>query len=379
MNRTCFVNARATARRALLVAAASLWAQAALAGHQGGVPAQGCTACHPTNLVAGHGGFSAATCQGCHDSARAEVQAAIARGLASTPCLDCHPDPSHAVAHGTTYFPGWATLPGLSPGAAPLWTQPTTFTPVSPAARQFMACFRCHSYANFGALPNGATELVASTGTRLSDQALEYNPANRSAHPVEAPLAQQAGSPSPRPLAAAQLRSPWTKPGAQVMQCTDCHAADATGKFDLAGGTSWPKRPDTGRLWTLRDVGANQGSWQTTLLCARCHVLRDASWKNNVHGKSDHNAASYVINGNAVTGVPCVSCHSIVPHGQRRSRLIVYDGEVQPWGARFPDGRSAAALKGFRKASGPNSYQESSCWTGPSGCHGSPSSTTWEQ
>ncbi len=67
---------------------------------------------------------------------------------------------------------------------------------------------------------------------------------------------------------------------------------------------------------------------------------------------------------------PCVSCHVAVPHGSRRSRLIGYgSSEIGPADVP-PYNYSGNSLKvsGFKKASGPNNYAESNCYSTNGAC-----------
>jgi predicted CXXCH cytochrome family protein len=304
-------------------------------------------------------------------------------------CYDCHDthqaqDGLHAVrtnAASSVLKGVW----GVTPGAATIWTQPTSFTVTSPVTLENQICFKCHSYYGFGVAANGVTSIIGPSGTNITDQAMEYNPANRSVHPVQVSLNNQTGSVTPKPLVAAQLTTSWASPGTQTMYCSDCHGNDAqtsttvpqgphgsSRKFMLRGTTAiptaqyWPTNAGGTAVWTLRDVSSNTNSWSTNMFCVGCHPLYSGSaWYNNVH--TEHATRSVTIGGTAYTGIPCVSCHVAVPHGSRRSRLIAYVSDVSPYAYR--DGAiNVAIVTGFKKATSRTAYAKSNCYSTQSGC-----------
>jgi hypothetical protein len=57
----------------------------------------------------------------------------------------------------------------------------------------------------------------------------------------------------------------------------------------------------------------------------------------------------------------------MIPHGSPRSRLIIYRNDPQPY-VYVSGGINFAALSGFKKASGPNNYQVSNCYSTVGGC-----------
>lgn len=281
-------------------------------------------------------------------------------------CSICHGNTaiSHYNKH-SFYIASWATQTGVMPGTAPLWTQITAFTPVNPAQKQYQECYKCHSYNAFGAQPNGVSPVVSRSNVNLTDQAMEFNPNNRSAHPVQVGLNSQTGSYAPKPLSVNQMTYPWTlNPGTQTMNCSDCHEAPLTPgsvgpqgsatKFLLKGpGVYWPY-DRSGNLWKLGS------SLSTDLFCKNCHPITGGSgeggYRNNVHGEGDHR------------GTTCIGCHVTVSHGYRISRLIAYDTDPAPYTTLQDNGRNAQLLKGFRKASSPNNYGEGNCYSTVGAC-----------
>ncbi len=295
-------------------------------------------------------------------------------------CADCH-DP-HA-AKGTSHTAGTNTIAGTSPltnaaGVATpawpaAWTAPAQSAygtaPVT-ATQEWQICFQCHSGANSNVTTWGGTGAAAWT-----DLGLEFNPNNRSAHPVAVSLNNQTGSSAPKALTAAQMTAPWTNVGTQTMYCTDCHATDSTGgskgphgssvKWMLVGtGKAWPYNTtagngtSTGTLWTLNDAG------NTALFCKNCHPLVGTNAAHSNTG--DHGAQ------------PCVTCHIRVPHGGKVSRLIATSTAGLP--ARYkPDGNGGGTVgvTQFMKASSPTGYSTANCNTSCGG-HGTVSTPeTW--
>lgn len=287
-------------------------------------------------------------------------------------CSQCHTAAVHFERHGF-YITDWMQLSGVEPGAAPLWTQITAFTLKTPAMKEYQACYRCHSYAAFGAAPNGVSTIISRSGVPLTDQAMEFNPNNPSAHPVQVTLNQQTGSSAPRALTVGQMSSPLTNVGNQTIKCGDCHAAPVgpqgtATKFLLKGPrVYWPHNRN-GRLWTLGDLKNNTNNWSADLFCKNCHPLYSGRFMNNVHDDGDH-LESYRIDGISYRGIPCVSCHTVIPHGARRSRLMAYGYQsTSPDPPPYIINANTNLLRGFKKARSPWSYDEGNCWSTTSAC-----------
>lgn len=262
---------------------------------------------------------------------------------------------------------------GVIPQSTPRWTQPTTFVQANPALQENQICFKCHSYNAFGVAVDGVTTIVGPSGGYITDQAMEFNPENRSAHPVQVSLNNQTGSPAPKALSSSQMTSSWNSVGTQTMYCSDCHgndqAASATipqgphgsnNKFLLTGNAKyWPKNA-SGTLWSLNDIKNNSNNWQNDLFCVNCHpMISWGSFVNNVHNTSNHQRSD----------VYCITCHVVVPHGSKRSRLIGYSSDVSPYNYNGAGQYEKLVIAGFRKASFRSGYSKSNCST-PGLCHG---------
>ena len=216
---------------------------------------------------------------------------------------------------------------GVQPTWPAIWTVPTTFTTQESSTYEYQICFKCHSYWALSDA-DGITTYTTLSGTAfVTDQAMEFNPNNKSAHPVVVTLNNQTGSTGTKPLAATQLSAPWvTNRGNQTMYCSDCHGTDNEASGDPKGphgssykyllkGTNkyWPTNA-SGALYTLGNNPTNNNHL-AGLFCLNCHPVQSATGAsvNNVHNEHD---------GSQLGNVACIRCHILVPHGGKMSRLI---------------------------------------------------------
>ncbi|MDD5304260.1 MAG: hypothetical protein PHS14_14260, partial [Elusimicrobia bacterium] len=293
-------------------------------------------------------------------------------GRRHSECWDCH-NP-HRAKTGTHATPGnligsallgaWGVEPTYGAGA---WLSATSYVRQvfndTTNYKEYQLCFKCHSYYAYGITPPAG----------YTDQSVEYNPNNRSAHPVRNSANVQTGAVAPKALAAAQMTSPWNASanmGNQTMTCSDCHASDvpsdpkgphgSASQYLLKGPKRyWPQNA-AGALWSLNDVANNRNSWSTNLFCVNCHPLyTNGTWTNNVHGRSNHQRSN----------IYCVTCHVVVPHGAKRSRLIGYKSEATPYNYGGAGTYDKLVIEGFRKASSPNGYSDTNCNSRATGCH----------
>ncbi|MFQ5798235.1 MAG: cytochrome c3 family protein [Bacteroidota bacterium] len=302
-------------------------------------------------------------------------------------CQDCH-NPHQAKDGLHTIKSNAASnvltgARGVTPGTATKWTQPTTFSLNNPVTQEYQICLKCHSYYGFGTAINGVTTIVGPSGMNITDQAMEYNVSNYSAHPVAVGLNNQTGSYSPRAMTSSQMTSEWSSVGTQTMYCSDCHGNDeptaatvpqgahgSNARFMLTGTRGYWPYTLTGKLWTLGDVWYNQNNWQNDLFCVNCHPLFiTGDYSNEAHDAGDHNRDTFTIDATQYQGIPCVSCHLVVPHGGKRSRLIAYGfGSLSPDVAPYIVNQNVALVRGFKKAN-PTQYTKQSCYSTYSACH----------
>lgn len=311
---------------------------------------------HPTGIVSGK-----------HRNPDTESSVGVSSRHAE--CQDCH-NPHQARKGLRTPGSNLASnvlygVKGLEPVVEDSWVQPTAFTEVNPAQKEHQICFKCHSYNGLGPAPNGVSRIIGPSGEYLTDQALEFNPTNGSAHPVRVGLRDQTGSPFPRALTTAQLGGVWTRPGEQTMYCSDCHGEEqqtsstfpqgphgSNVRFMLTGrGKFWPTSPD-GSLWSLEDIRKDRKNWKNDLFCSNCHpIATGGRFANNVHENRDHQRED----------VKCVTCHVVVPHGARNPRLIGTETEIKPYNYLGNGQYERLVISRFTKANDPQSYRREDC------------------
>lgn len=331
-------------------------------------------------------------------------------------CADCH-EPHYIGDPGTTYHTYNATDPannnlvsnpikgvwGVEPNTYPRWTANKTFTELKTVAvgssKEYQICFKCHSYYALQDI-DGVTDITGPSGTLITDQAMEFSPGNRSAHPVQVTLNNQTGSTAPKALKTAQMRSPWTNVGTQTMWCCDCHGNDVTSpvgphgsarKYMLKGTRQYWPAGSGGILFSLNDLtNSNKGqspynvlntNWRNELFCLNCHPMGAETtgnintWYNDAH--KDHKDRDYTPFSSTKHNVYCVACHSVIPHGMKRSRMQVYDNRNTKYGTdvsphRYVSGgNNYAAISGFKKPTtspSADNYNKDHCWSTVSGC-----------
>jgi predicted CxxxxCH...CXXCH cytochrome family protein len=290
----------------------------------------------PTEAPAGAGGVKHVECEDCHEPHAAKAGAKLA----------------------TNQNTVWGPITGVT-GVTPTWgaanwTNATAYTAVTVATYEYQICFKCHSGANTGLATWGGTATYGTVANTPSwtDLALEFNPANKSRHPVAAAL-NAAGS-GTTSLVASQLIGGWA-PG-NVMTCSDCHGADAVSpaaqgphgsavKWMLHGtNRAWPYTvagATTGTLFKLStsETGLNAANGNG-LFCRNCHPQQNNAASNAIHRLSDLNGGQH---GGGATVPACASCHMRVPHGGKVSRLMITTNAP----ARYRVG--TANLAGFTK------------------------------
>lgn len=297
-----------------------------------------------------------AECVDCHNPHRAK------NTLVRVAANAWYPSTVDATSNQTAKSGALTGVTGVRPSSWPsIWTVPTTFTTIESSTYEYEICFKCHSYWALRDA-DGITTYTTASGVTVTDQAMEFNPNNMSAHPVVVRAADQTGSYPPKALAASQMSSPWTAVGNQTMYCSDCHGADsenagdpkgphgANVKYMLKGtGKYWPTKSDGTTLWQLNTTDGQNAN----LFCKNCHpIYSGGSWKNSVHSKGDH------------SNIACVACHLAIPHGGKRSRLIAYTSDLSP----YDYNNNTARLNGFKKASTPTGYVKSNCYSTYTGC-----------
>lgn len=135
-----------------------------------GANPSGCKGCHFTYLDDEHAALGY-TCQTCHGSTNATVQAAIAAG--DRRCLTCHPDSPHNARQAWEFTPKMSSghrvssdLPGMQSsfsvnGKTYTWTLPaaSSFLKSGWSTDSVMSCDSCHTYTGASG-PHGAAMKV---------------------------------------------------------------------------------------------------------------------------------------------------------------------------------------------------------------------------
>jgi predicted CXXCH cytochrome family protein len=226
-------------------------------------------------------------------------------------CADCH------NAHAT--YAATATAPKASGRLAGVWGIDSNGLVVQPSGtpasvREYEICYKCHADSANKAQPAGPSPPYPNRQAPQFNKRLQFDPANPSYHPVEAPG---------RNLSVPSLVAPWTT--SSVVYCTDCHDNDTGPKAPTpGGGPAGPHGSNYKHLLAGRydmDNSQQAESPATYALCYKCHsrssILSDVSFKEH----SRHLAA----------GAPCSICHD--PHGvsagqgnsSNNSHLINFD------------------------------------------------------
>jgi len=272
-----------------------------------------------------------------------------------------------AISTGSaTFTNGSATVTGT--GTA--WAAGMVGMWVAPAANNPSAACRITAVASGTSMTispvySGTTSTrVAYVMTSETDVGQEFSIYNRSAHPIFSGTGTVTGkglngypnSLTPRPLvggtaSSSQLKAPWNvNVGEQTMMCSDCHISDSSApavqgphgsanQFLLSGtnGKNWPNV-------TLANFN--------TSFCANCHNQGTVT----PHTEGNHRTSS----------IYCYTCHIVVPHGGKVSRLVATSGTGMPTRYAYNNTLSNAKITVFRKASsyGQNGYCQTSCYHG---------------
>ncbi len=312
-----------------------------------------------------------AECMDCHNQHRLGSRNHI--GTQSESATKWYPDtPSNAVSAVLD------RVQGVEPTWPAKWTQPTTFTTLAYSQKEYQICLKCHSYWALGPTTSSGAGEVATGATSAwidnesmyaTDQAFEFNPNNKSAHPVVVALNDMPGSYAPKAVRVEALLYPWNQnPGTQTMYCSDCHGADNEDSGDPKGphGSSynfmlkgpnkyWPTKPD-GTLFSTGDIQTDGNV--PDLFCANCHNL------NYPHKQWSWRMARF--------DIACVECHVAVPHGSPVSRLIGYTNFPEPYNYNH-NGTKQLVIKGYKKANPSTNTSASNVYApgcGGGRCHG---------
>lgn len=267
-----------------------------------------------------------AECTDCHDPHATRKNSSGSAIHAANPA-------ANSSAPGAAVWGAWGVVPDYTarassnPGSLN-WDvltaadfDPVRLTGASTDMEAYL-CFKCHS------------QNIGTTISGLSDTALEFNPSNFSMHNV---TGQSTGMQSAftvnstpytwnPPAASAHLKTTEGWNNDSKMTCTDCHtnAQNATTQAIGPHGSSaeWLIDPQY-QNWTPDSYlnSSTIGMVPTNIICAKCHTNIDEA--NEVH--QNHTGS---------TRGDCQYCHTPVPHGWKRPRLIAYTTDPLPYRAK---------------------------------------------
>jgi len=259
-----------------------------------------------------------------------------------------------------------ATSAGLSgsPVTFTATATPGNYYVLTAVTNEYQICFKCHSAFSWGTgtPPNGNSPNGTATTPVETDVAQEFSPMNLSGHPIVTGLNNYPNSKTPKALAAAALKAPWNvNVGTQTMLCSDCH--DATTTNYVASASQGPH--GSANQFILR--GPNAANWPNV-------TSFSSSWCANCH--NDNVSMSGHANHQGTGG--CNTCHIVIPHGGKMSRLIADEDGAMParYALNSTKSTTTVHITSFTKSSSA-SYGESACRT-DCGHHSSGSSTSME-
>jgi len=271
-------------------------------------------------------------------------------------CVDCH------NPHQATDANPLKGATGITPTNGGAWTSPSspaTSAEVNDPAQQYKICFKCHSnWAGFG------------TGT---NQALEFNTVNPSYHNIEGaanpPSSDTYGNFNPTYVYKMMPRySGWGTSTVNTstmnvnlrnaaMRCSDCHGDTDASPQGIHGSATRPiLKVPAGSPFTAWNNTLNLASL-TTIWCFNCHA---SNFANTGFGNSTSNWHTTKHNK---SNAYCQTCHSAIPHGWKRSRMLIYT-----WGTTIdpaPYNNRYGSVTGLSSAI---TWKASGSWT-QNDCH----------
>ena len=187
------------------------------------------------------------TMLGKHSAAELMIPASFSGTNRHIECSDCHN--VHAIQSTTVHTVGTNVASDLLKGVSRLeavyggsaWTPPS-FTPragnyVTDIRYEYELCFKCHSSWAYSSLPPSAP-----SGGNETDQSVEFNPNNRSYHPVVDYIKDNSYTiPTVTNGFTQTMESPWdADPDHKLMYCSDCHTSETNGDPTGPHGSTKP-------------------------------------------------------------------------------------------------------------------------------------------
>jgi Tfp pilus assembly protein PilW len=200
-----------------------------------------CIACHgpsgPGKNIAGQlgktrdHGMDSATMAGRHAIGEALVPATYSGANRHVECTDCHNQ--HWLQSGTNHVAGTNAASDVIKFVSRIHATygttanvPPTFTPRTARdttpAKEYEICFKCHSSWAYGSTPPNTPE-----GTKETDTSVDFNPKNKSFHPVTGQMTTNSYTiPTSTNGNKQTMNAPWDTAGHKLMYCTDCHGSE---------------------------------------------------------------------------------------------------------------------------------------------------------
>ena len=285
-------------------------------------------------------------------------------------CTDCHnPHAARSTASTqVTLSSPWkpsgalAAVSGLrvingEAGVLPTYAFLDGKTPATSMTADYQLCMKCHS---------GNTTLLSNQGWTPSrymlDKAVEFNPGNRSFHPVEAPGTNQSPAMQASLTDIYGTMRRWTLDTQSTIRCTNCHTGGPAVASDVSVGGSLPVHVSANRGLLLanyqdRDLEPTGKAFAATdfALCFTCHSERAYSTndttttnfpKHRFHvagianwmGNNPAAGLSIDVAGDGKGNATCSECHFrlhstafAVNNQPPGSRLVNFAPDVQPY------------------------------------------------
>lgn len=279
-----------------------------------------------------------------------------------TECGDCHNPHEGTVTDSTSSPTGTAwTLSGRNSGISGVAVTnggngaPSTYTWLngtsSRVTSEYQLCMKCHSgYTNL--LPKDP----AHPSRDMLDAAVEFNPANFSFHPVEAP------GTNTTPKMAASLSGPsayklWNLTPESTVRCTNCHASPAVVGSGSAQGADAPSHASPYRgiliaqyedrvLTAASDTVFNESRFALCFLChsdtpftsgdtTRTNFSLHQKHMAGIGNEGNYGAGRDIdVAGDGQGLALCAECHfrphSTATTADQNARLVTFAPDVEP-------------------------------------------------
>jgi predicted CXXCH cytochrome family protein len=265
-------------------------------------------------------------CTDCHNPHQARVGRSVYTATA-TSTRNLVVSPNIGVSGVAVNYTGLGNF--VAPGT-------NLYTVTNSVVYEYQICFKCHTAYWWGTNtpPTGLSANGSVANPVETDLAQGFSPNNKSGHPVVTGLSNYVNSVvvgGRKGLAAGAMKAPWnTNVGTQTMLCTDCHNTDGA----LAQGPH-----GSAAKFMLR--GPNSANWPNvdpanigTAWCSNCH-----NPNANIHTAGNHD------------GYRCYTCHIVIPHGGKMSRLMADRDGSMPSRYAYNNDLNTVELTQFIKAS----------------------------